>query len=59
VVYPAAELPAVAAGRGAAVIEINPDSTPLSGYAKLAWRSTAARALPELLLALTAAQAVA
>jgi NAD-dependent deacetylase len=59
IVYPTAELPVVVAGHGAPVIEINPDPTPLSSVARLAWRSTAARALPELVLALAAVKAVA
>ncbi len=52
VVYPAAELPQVALARGATVIEINPDRTPLSPRADLWWPATAARALPELAEAL-------
>ncbi len=52
VVYPAAELPNVALAAGAKVIEINPQETPLTPRASLAWHATAAVALPELTAAL-------
>ncbi len=48
VVYPAAELPSVALAAGARVIEINPQETPLTPRATLAWQATAADALPQL-----------
>ena len=48
VVYPAAELPNVALAAGAQVIEINPEETPLTPRATLAWQATAAAALPQL-----------
>jgi NAD-dependent deacetylase len=48
VVYPAAELPNVALAAGAGVIEINPQETPLTQRATLAWHATAAAALPAL-----------
>ena len=46
VVEPAASLPRVAAGRGVAVVEINPEATPLSPLANLVLRAPADRALP-------------
>ncbi|MCW2650025.1 MAG: NAD-dependent deacetylase [Mycobacterium sp.] len=49
IVYPAAGLPSAALAQGIPVIEINPDSTPLSGSATATIRDTAARALPGLL----------
>lgn len=48
VVYPVAELPYVALAAGAEVIEINPQETPLTPRATLAWQVTAAAALPQL-----------
>lgn len=48
-VHPAAGLPALARRHGATVMEINPEPTPLSAEADHVWRTTAARALPELL----------
>jgi NAD-dependent deacetylase len=47
-VYPAADLPRLARARGAAIIEINPDPTPLSGAAHVAWRERAGAALPAI-----------
>ncbi len=49
IVYPAAGLPSAALAQGIPVIEVNPDSTPLSGSATVTVRDTAARALPGLL----------
>jgi len=46
VVYPAAELPLVALGRGAAVIEINPTETPLSKVVHRSFRGKAGEVLP-------------
>lgn len=51
-VQPAASLPLPALERGAYVIEINPDRTPLSGQADLALSLAAGAALPALLRAL-------
>ncbi len=51
-VYPAAELPAIVAGRGGRVIEINPEVTPLSPIADLYWQAAAGEALPGLVEAL-------
>jgi NAD-dependent deacetylase len=52
VVFPAAELPHVALRAGASVIEVNPDPTPLTPYATVAWHAAAGEALPELLRSL-------
>jgi NAD-dependent deacetylase len=49
VVEPAASLPFLALGRGAKVIEINPQPTPLSASASIVLRGPAARVLPELM----------
>lgn len=49
IVYPAAGLPSAALAQGIPVIEVNPDSTPLSTSATATVRDTAARALPGLL----------
>jgi NAD-dependent deacetylase len=51
VVEPAASLPFLALERGAAVIEINPQPTPLSASASIVLRGPAARVLPELVRA--------
>jgi NAD-dependent deacetylase len=48
VVYPAAELPHVAKAHGAAVVEVNPEGTPLTVQADYSWPSSAAVALPAL-----------
>ena len=48
VVQPAATLPLIAIENGAALVEINPQPTPLSDYADLTLRQPAAQALPEL-----------
>lgn len=47
-VYPAADLAWAAVNRGIPVIEINPQATPLSTQAALAWPSVASTALREL-----------
>jgi NAD-dependent deacetylase len=47
-VYPAAELPQIALRHGCPVVEINPDSTPLSPHVAVAWPERAAVALPAL-----------
>lgn len=49
-VQPAASLPYLALESGAAVVEINPESTPLSEEATVTLRGTAAELLPGLLL---------
>lgn len=54
VVYPAAGLPEAALATGTAVIEINPERTPLSDAATVSLRETAATALPGLLQRLPA-----
>lgn len=48
VVYPAAEIPRIAARSGATVIQINPEPTPLDRVCAINLRSTAAQALPAL-----------
>ncbi|KAA9132472.1 NAD-dependent deacylase [Marinihelvus fidelis] len=47
-VYPAAGLPAIAAERGAMVIEVNPDETPLTASADVIIRAPASAALVAL-----------
>ncbi|MEU2613508.1 NAD-dependent deacylase [Micromonospora sp. NPDC007271] len=47
-VYPAAEIPQVAARLGAAVIQVNPEETPLDHVAEVNLRGPAARVLPAL-----------
>jgi NAD-dependent deacetylase len=54
VVYPAAGLPELALASGIAVIEVNPERTPLSESASISLRETAATALPNLLQRLPA-----
>ncbi|MDY6871027.1 MAG: NAD-dependent deacylase [Actinomycetota bacterium] len=49
IVYPAAGLPEMALARGTAVVEVNPERTPLSDSATVSLRETAAGALPTLL----------
>jgi NAD-dependent deacetylase len=48
VVYPAAALPQLAAGRGVAVVEINPQPTPLTPLATVSWAAPAGDALAQL-----------
>jgi NAD-dependent deacetylase len=48
VVQPAATLPLIAKENGAALVEINPQSTPISDYADLSLRQPAAQAMPQL-----------
>ncbi len=48
-VYPAAELPLIAKRRGAKVIEINPEETPLTPFADLSIRKGASEGLREVL----------
>jgi NAD-dependent deacetylase len=47
-VQPAASLPIRAADAGATVIEVNPDSTPLTSYADISVRGKAGEILPEI-----------
>jgi NAD-dependent deacetylase len=53
-VYPAAGLPELALANGTAVIEVNPERTPLSDAATAVVRESAASALPGLLQRLPA-----
>jgi NAD-dependent deacetylase len=48
VVYPAAEIPRIAAGSGATVIQVNPEPTPLDRISAVNLRGTAAQVLPAL-----------
>ncbi len=48
-VYPAAELPLVAKGRGARLIEINPEETPITPYADLSIRKGASEGLRKVI----------
>jgi NAD-dependent deacetylase len=54
IVYPAAGLPELALARGTAVIEVNPETTPLSSSATISIRESASQALPGLLQRLPA-----
>lgn len=49
VVYPAAELPFLAKRHGAKVIEINPETTPISSIADVIIREPATTGVPKLL----------
>ncbi|MER5334466.1 NAD-dependent deacylase [Micromonospora sp. NPDC002717] len=51
VVHPAAEIPRVAARSGAAVIQVNPQPTPLDRVCAINLRGTAAHVLPALVVA--------
>lgn len=53
-VYPAASLPELALARGIAVIEVNPEPTPLSAHVTAAFRESASVTLPTLLQRLPA-----
>ena len=48
VVMPAAGFPLLAWQRGAALVEVNPEPTPLTGYAEVSCRGPAGDILPEL-----------
>lgn len=50
-VYPAAELPRIARDAGAAVVEINPEPSEVSGWARVVCRGPAGRILPALVAA--------
>lgn len=54
IVYPAAGLPELALANGIAVVEVNPEPTPLSDAATVTIRDTATSALPGLLRQLAA-----
>ena len=54
IVYPAAGLPELALAKGTAVVEVNPERTPLSDSATVSLRETATGALPDLLQRLPA-----
>jgi NAD-dependent deacetylase len=54
IVYPAAGLPDLALSRGTAVVEVNPESTPLSDRVTVTLRESAGTALPTLLQRLPA-----
>lgn len=54
IVYPAAGLPELALARGAVVVEVNPEPTPLSASATAVVRESASQALPTLLQRLPA-----
>jgi NAD-dependent deacetylase len=54
IVYPAAGLPELALANGTAVVEVNPEPTPLSEVATAVLRESAATALPGLLQRLPA-----
>ena len=49
VVHPAAAVPEATLARGGAVIEVNPDATPLTARAEVSLRGKAAELLPDLL----------
>lgn len=51
VVYPAAEIPGVAARSGATVVQVNPQPTPLDQVCAITLRGTAAQVLPALVAA--------
>jgi NAD-dependent deacetylase len=51
VVYPAAEIPRLAARSGAAVIQVNPEPTPLDRICEINLRGAAAEILPALVAA--------
>lgn len=51
VVYPAAEIPRIAARSGATVIQVNPEPTPLDRIAAVNLRGPAAQVLPSLVAA--------
>jgi NAD-dependent deacetylase len=53
VVYPAADIPVVAARFGATVIQVNPDATPLDEVCAVNLRGTAADLLPEIVAAMS------
>lgn len=48
-VHPAASIPMITLERGGVVVEVNPEATPVSEYARVSVRARAAAALPVLL----------
>lgn len=54
VVYPAADLPVLSRRRGAALIEVNPDETPLTSHCRIVLRGAAGLILPRIVAALRA-----
>ena len=50
VVHPAASLPLLTHRAGGAVVEVNPQTTPLSGVARMSFRAPAAEIVPRLLV---------
>ena len=48
-VHPAASLPLLTRARGGAIIEVNPEETPISSVAEVSLRGSAARVVPGLL----------
>ncbi|HSG06906.1 MAG TPA: NAD-dependent deacylase [Longimicrobiales bacterium] len=48
-VHPAASIPAITLNGGGVVVEVNPEATPVSDYARVSVRARAAEALPLLL----------
>lgn len=48
VVQPAASLPLKAAGSGAKIVEINPDSTPVTAYSEYSFRGASGELLPQI-----------
>lgn len=48
-VHPAASLPVIAKRRGAVLVEINPEETPLTGLADFSFRARSGELLPELI----------
>ncbi len=57
VVMPAAGFPMLAWQRGATLVEVNPEPTPLTGYAEVSCRGPAGDILPELISAVRARRA--
>jgi NAD-dependent deacetylase len=51
IVYPAAEIPRIAARSGASVIQVNPEPTPLDRVCTVNLRGTAAAILPGVVAA--------
>lgn len=51
-VHPAASLPVIAKRRGATLVEINPEETPLTEFADFSFRAKSGELLPELLVLL-------
>ncbi|MEW5796269.1 MAG: NAD-dependent deacylase [Candidatus Zixiibacteriota bacterium] len=56
IVHPAASLPLVGKRHGAALIEVNPERTPLSEYADFSFQAKSGELLPELVTRLMAAR---